>query len=598
MTYLTLAEKMEIGGLWDLMVMFYVLIQLFMFASYIRADWAKRGQPMGYHPLRQRQESSEEDADSWTQKISFHSSDGRPKTEPYHSAYEEAKGTIRRHKQQTCGGASPTNGTYTSVYYDTGGSERITFFSAIQMQFEPIQNPRRVAEAVDRYKGAGTDSLASMENGDDNPPTAVDVSCWRITGQGNDSDGSFVISEGFVVASGSAYWIEEPMPLNHLSSNSSNSTQNTTNNRALILNRGKFDFADHSFTGTWISNTVGAVERPHHPDFRLQQTYELAKRHVIQNFLVHHQQQQQKEPPPTVAQAQSPAHPSAAAAAERGLGSRNCPRASSLASFDFCPVFTIPPTSGLYRCTYLEKGVFVSSTMRLSFQPYHHHEQQQELNHDQINGINSVCDNGNSTKSHWNQSDGDFHHDEMLWEILGNGTNSLGMSFTIAEGLVSAKNGKAYWVEQEQLPHHSSHRQLQPTNDHPSDHNGNDTPDRRVLSSGTFSFLVQDFAGWRQRSNDALSCRFQEFCLLREEQRQGLENQKGAHQPSTSYETAYEQAKSRVKKDIAGLVCSPSVSGYYYDDACTPTSGTYTFSYHNPHDKTAVQTRRFPKGNC
>ena len=611
-----LADKMEISGLWYLLVLFNVLIQLFMFASYIGADWTRTGQA-SQEPRPKWQ------MDFWTKATSSFITGGGSRsmmTEQYQSAYEEAKGTIR-HRAASFG--TPRNGTYASVYYAQGGSERITFFSAIQLVFETVHDLHdNTVECSEN--GDTADSMEVVPIGEDHHRRAC---CWKITGHGNDSDGSFVVSEGFVVATGEAYWIEESTQNNSYTTAKNNEnfpyycypTSRKTTSRALILNRGVFDFTDNSFTGSWISNAVGAVERPHHPEFRLQQTFGLAQQDAIQNILVLRRQphvDMEPSPPVQLARISEGDDSTLATHVEGGKAGRSNTilQSSSLPSLSF-PVFRLPPASGLYRCSYLDKGVSVRSTIRLSFEPYHHEQEEEEQQNivcrskdgkeehgkdagENTSPVHTTDSTGTNSRSHNNLG---LHDQEgMLWRISGSGTNSLGTTFTIVEGLASAKFGTAYWVEKEQSPHvdldhHSSSSSscsaaaitvgatslsLQSAKQTTA------CTGLGVLSTGTFSFVTQDFVGWRQSSNDSPSCRYQEFYLLQEErQHQGRENQPQGQHSATTYDIAYEQAKSRVEEDVAGLVCSPSVSGYYYDHSCTPTSGTYTYRSHNPYDR-------------
>ena len=598
--YLTLADKMEIGGLWDLLVLFYALIQLFMFASYIGADWARTGQP-------QKQPQQKRQLDFWTNAASSFLSGGGGSllmTDEYQSAYEEAKGTIR-HEVSSFG--SPTSGTYTSVYYAQGGSERITFFSATQLIFEPILDLHSNVYGDDGKQGGKLDGVESMEL-TDSPQVRSPTFCWRITGHGNDSDGSFIVSEGFVVASGDAYWIEEEQstPTSSGNNNSNKSTfpnfcypvAKTTSPR-MILNRGVFDFVDNSFTGSWISNIAGAVERPHHPEFRLQQSYNLAQQLAVRNVLVIHQHHQRDEessqPMSEVTEAETRPGSKDDACVAGGRHANGHSLHSSILTSAPCPICTMPPTSGLYRCGYLEKGVFVWLTQRLSFEPHHQNSNEEANTIDKNSGTEQEAatyqialsdtsytpagdKSGSSGVSFSYVHNDDLPQDGMLWKIKGNGTNSLGVTFTIVEGFVSTKTGKAYWVEQEEIAHQSQ-LQSKPTDNEES--NSLKMPGRLVLSTGTFSFVMQDFVGWRQSSNDAPSCRYHEFGLLREEQHQGREDEQEEHQLSIAYQNAHEDAKSRVNDDVANLSLSPSLSGYYYNDSCTPTNGTYTFSYYN-----------------
>ena len=593
---LTLADKMRIGGLWYLLVLFYSLIQLFMFASYIGADWARTGQA-SQEPRLKRQ------MDFWTKATSsFLMADYRPvMTLEYQSAYEKAKDTLR---DKVASFGSPTNGTYTSVYYEQGGSERITFFSATQLYFEPLQDLRDVDDGRCGKTLARAEFVELIDNCEDRFPTY----CWKIHGHGNDSDGSFVISEGFIVASGHAYWIEESTPNKNIDNGCTKSTfswycypsdKNTTNR--MILNRGVFDFADNSFTGSWISNIAGAVERPHHPEFRLQQSFNLAQQLAAQNVLVVHQhpQRDNESSQPMTAVTEAEAGPRSRDDAGGRQANAHSVH-SSIVTTALCPIFTTPPTSGLYRCGYREKGVFVWLTLRLLFEPHSQKRYQdtiaidkmssteQEAATDQIplsdTSSTPAGDKSGSSGVSFSYVHNDGLRQDGIWKIKGNGTTSLGVTFSIVEGLVSAKTGKAYWIEQEEIAYQSQLIQSKPTDDEES--NSLKIPGRFVLSTGTFSFVMQDFVGWRQSSDDAPCCRYHEFGLfLQEEHDQGLENQQEAQQLSIAYQNAHEDAKSRVDDDVASLVLSPSLSGYYYDDSCTPTNGTYTFSYYSQYNE-------------
>ena len=633
--YLTLGDKMEVAGLWDILVLCYTLIQFCMCACYIGPDWERTGRPSDLPPQQQEQQQKTETKRLIEFRTKPSSSfltitGGTFMTEKYQLAYEEAKGTIRRFtdtKNYCCG--SPTNGTYTSVCYGHEGSERITYFSATQLHFEPISD---FDESTIDFGVRAQVEAQAMVNVDLCPGPAA-TTCWKITGQGNDSDGGFVISEGFVVANGDAYWIEESTDYNNSNAGSSHhyfpdpivNMQNTTTTRAMILNRGVIDFRDNSFTGSWISNTTGAVERPHHPEFRLQQSFQLAKQDAIQNVLLLPQRDQPKTLPPqpqaswtaTIAAAVGP--PKSLASSVVDIQHSNSLRAASFPSL-WCPVFTMPPTSGLYRCGCLEKGVFVWFTIRLFFEPSLNHDLQQQLmdinnksKEEQDEAANDITASdiplttitGNRTTDNTRTQSSSFvrdrnnvgrHDDETWWRISGNATNSLGMTFNIVEGLVSAKTGIAYWVEQEQSP--PPRQSAVEEDDYDDDVERSTTtntrnPGRLFLSTGTFSFVMQDFVGWRQGCNDARSSRYQEFCLLQEEEVHPVwvENetppplqQVQEHTTSTitAYQMVYKHAKSRVEEDMAASwVSSPSLSGYYYNDSCSPTSGIYTFSHSN-----------------
>ena len=660
-----------------------------------------------------------------------------PMTGPYQAAYEEAKRSLDQNAAQHSG-LSPTNGTYTSVYYAQGGSERISFFSATQLNFEPMSltpDDEDYVEVVEDPEETKPFHEQQDEEQQDATAHTLTPFCWRITGHGNDSDGSFVISEGYVVASGHAYWIEQstmPQPsqqqspshigygqLHHYHQPPSSSSLSSSpythaayppshpNARALILNRGKFDFTDNSFTGSWIANSVGATERRHHPEFRLQQTYVLVYKQALRHVVLPHvlvavpgaTMDRTTSPPKLLLSSSSP-RPTATMTTTMALVTTTSTGGMRQAQ-SLYPTFTTPPTSGVYRCCYHEKGAFVLCTVRLSFELYQHDssspspqpphsvpstvaERQREeeakeeitattttttttttggMNNNNNNtggaGGTQTCQVSASSSSYLNQYN--IAEDGLLYRIKGHGNNSMGTAFVIVEGLVSAKTGKAYWIEQEQQhvvhaqPHVSllSRRQQAPspasslslddvpvvgggdtTTTAPHHHHNVNTP--CVLSTGTFSHVMQDFVGWRQGSNDAPSNRYQDFSLLEEtvektavaaaaatvipsptvsEQQRQQEQQ--AHSPSrnqnpffrkplpqtplpppkqynpppqpppprpTTFKLAYEQAKLRVQDDIASLVCSPSVSGYYYDHRCIPTSGTYTFSYHTHYN--------------
>ena len=64
---------------------------------------------------------------------------------------------------------------------------------------------------------------------------------YTIDGDGNDADGITQFTDGFVTYSGNAWWLEE--------------TLSGQDKGLKILSRGKFDFVNHTFTGTWRSST-------------------------------------------------------------------------------------------------------------------------------------------------------------------------------------------------------------------------------------------------------------------------------------------------------------------------------------------------------
>ena len=64
---------------------------------------------------------------------------------------------------------------------------------------------------------------------------------FTITGEGNDNNGYSVVEEGFAKYDGSCWWIEKKI------SGNAGGTQ--------FLSRGKFDFGQKTFEGTWIEST-------------------------------------------------------------------------------------------------------------------------------------------------------------------------------------------------------------------------------------------------------------------------------------------------------------------------------------------------------
>ncbi len=66
---------------------------------------------------------------------------------------------------------------------------------------------------------------------------------FQISGSGNDIDGTTTIEQGVANMDGTAWWVEKTV-IGEIG--------------LRVLSRGKFDFTNHTFTGTWLSNTFQA----------------------------------------------------------------------------------------------------------------------------------------------------------------------------------------------------------------------------------------------------------------------------------------------------------------------------------------------------
>lgn len=64
---------------------------------------------------------------------------------------------------------------------------------------------------------------------------------FRITGQGSDIDGSTIIEDGFAKYDGTCWWKERAI---------------TGDVGLLVLSRGKFNFFQNTFEGTWLANSM------------------------------------------------------------------------------------------------------------------------------------------------------------------------------------------------------------------------------------------------------------------------------------------------------------------------------------------------------
>ncbi len=64
---------------------------------------------------------------------------------------------------------------------------------------------------------------------------------FRISGQGSDIDGNTVIEDGFAKYDGTTWWIEKTI---------------SGDIGLAVLSRGKFNFYQHTFDGTWLANTM------------------------------------------------------------------------------------------------------------------------------------------------------------------------------------------------------------------------------------------------------------------------------------------------------------------------------------------------------
>ncbi|KAL7570799.1 hypothetical protein ACA910_014428 [Epithemia clementina (nom. ined.)] len=544
------------------------------------------------------------------------------------------------------GGGAPTSGTYTCLYYDpTAGSGRVTFFSATQLHFEPVTTWRSQQSSSQQQPFGWT---------------------WTITGQGNDSDGRFVIVEGMAAASGDVYWLEQ-QPQPQQSSSSSLMMMAATPHHhyqvpqgggRLLLHCGKLDFHDDSFTGFWMANHATRSEERHYYEMRLHLPYPLAlqKAHAKVLSQQHHEESSTLYAP--TAPRTSLNH---AVLQTLQWNSRHAkpyristPAPPPLAWQHRSTNTTTPslllfaPTNGTYRCSYRDKGVVHWVTIRLHFALEQHHVVKTTTsNHDNNN-------NNNNTPTAEQQQPQQPPSDESacwIWRVTGHGHVSPTQwfsptRFTIDHGMVSASTGRAYWVERHTTfimtsRHHKEvaveevKEEVRGVDDEEDNHHPNPKghggptmsttttttrsapapePERLVLTTGSFSFLVQDFVGWRQSNNDAPSERYQDFSLLYEEQEQQQQQQQQQQDnnnnskdstttaPGGAYQVSYELAKSNVQYDIqasrmmaaaASASSSSSTTGFavyssssnmanhqrrrYY----TPMSGSYTFSYHN-----------------
>lgn len=64
---------------------------------------------------------------------------------------------------------------------------------------------------------------------------------FRISGQGSDIDGSTIIEDGFAKYDGTCWWIERTI---------------TGDVGLLVLSRGRFNFHQNTFEGTWLANSM------------------------------------------------------------------------------------------------------------------------------------------------------------------------------------------------------------------------------------------------------------------------------------------------------------------------------------------------------
>ncbi len=102
---------------------------------------------------------------------------------------------------------TPFSGEYVASYVDGGKTRQVN----LQLMFTPV-------DGVDKMGGG----------------------YFQISGSGNDIDGTTTIEQGVANMDGTAWWVE----------------QTVTGEIGLrVLSRGKFDFTNHTFTGTWLSNT-------------------------------------------------------------------------------------------------------------------------------------------------------------------------------------------------------------------------------------------------------------------------------------------------------------------------------------------------------
>ena len=263
----------------------------------------------------------------------------------------------------------------------------------------------------------------------------------------------------------------------------------------------------------------------------------------------------------------------------------------------------------------------------------HHHHHHPDVEDD---GASSPTDartasTAATATSSSDASSSSFTRSYWIWNVSGHGHISPSSiqpprKFRIVEGRVSATTGKTYWVEQEDEeeppqsstssstalkappttssspePSKNSTQQvpLPPTNE-PNQTTSTSHKDalggpeqqldtkkktlhrRRLhhpegppqsLTTGHFSFVNQDFVGWRQANNDAPSVRYPEFYLVHEDKQH----------PGQAYQMSYELAKSNVQYDIQAASSSAGLYTHYYANRryYTPMSGTYTFCFHD-----------------
>ena len=122
--------------------------------------------------------------------------------------------TLRQHSNQTLNNtalavptAMPFSGEYIASYIDGGKSRQAN----IQLVFTLV-------DGVDKMGGG----------------------CFHISGSGRDIDGTTTIEQGVANMDGTSWWVERTV---------------SGEIGLRVLSRGKFDFTNHTFTGTWLSNT-------------------------------------------------------------------------------------------------------------------------------------------------------------------------------------------------------------------------------------------------------------------------------------------------------------------------------------------------------
>jgi len=147
-----------------------------------------------------------------------------------------------------CGDGNPN--------YCTGGNNNNNdqFQNRVQQTKGEVENMGNTAyqqnnnSAVQPFSGQYTTSFVDPESGTHHN-ASISIfftpdphgNGYRINGQGGDIDGNTVIEDGFANDDGNAWWIEKNI-------NGDLSLQ--------VLSKGKFNFYQHAFEGTWLANTM------------------------------------------------------------------------------------------------------------------------------------------------------------------------------------------------------------------------------------------------------------------------------------------------------------------------------------------------------